>query len=321
MKTTTALSSLLFAAAPLVTEAHYIFSQLIVNGTPQGKDFTYIRENSNSYQPSFPNEVIDSPDLRCNKGAKAGSAQTYTVKAGDKVGFKLWFNENIEHPGPGFVYMSKAPGSVSSYDGDGDWFKVMESGLCNGGKPNEDASWCSWQKDRLEFTVPQTIPAGEYLVRVEHIAIHEGHVGKAQFYMECAQLKVEGPGGGVPGPLVKIPGMYKAADPGIAYNKWTPNPAPYIMPGPAVWTDGATSTKTDLSAPVAEEEAPAECSAVPAAPAPAAPAPAAPAPAAGGNGGATVAMYGQCGGMNYNGPTACAQGTCTKSNDWYSQCV
>jgi hypothetical protein len=24
------------------------------------------------------------------------------------------------------------------------------------------------------------IPAGEYLVRVEHIGLHEGHVGKAQ---------------------------------------------------------------------------------------------------------------------------------------------
>ncbi|KAK6821064.1 polysaccharide monooxygenase Cel61a [Apiospora arundinis] len=248
MKTTSALSSLLLAAAPLVTEAHYIFSQLIVNGTPQGKDFTYIRQNSNSYMPSFPNEVIDSPDLRCNKGAKAGSAQTYAVKAGDKVGFKLWFNEKIEHPGPGFVYMSKAPGSVSSYDGSGDWFKVMETGLCNGGKANTDASWCTWQKDRIEFTVPKTIPAGEYLVRVEHIAIHESHVNKAQFYMECAQLKVEGPGGGKPGPLVKIPGMYKAADPGIAYNKWTSNPAPYIMPGPAVWTDGASSSKSDDNA-------------------------------------------------------------------------
>ncbi|KAK8016648.1 hypothetical protein PG993_014837 [Apiospora rasikravindrae] len=328
MKTTTALSSLLFAAAPLVTEAHYIFSQLIVNGTPQGKDFTYIRQNSNSYQPSFTSEVINSPDLRCNKGAKAGSAQTYTVKAGDKVGFKLWFNENIEHPGPGFVYMSKAPGSVNSYDGDGDWFKVAESGLCGGGKANTDAAWCTWQKDRIEYTIPKTIPPGEYLVRVEHIAIHESHVGKAQFYMECAQLKVEGAGGGTPGPLVKIPGMYKAADPGIAYNKWTSSPAPYIMPGPAVWTDGATSTKGDLGAadvPAAEETSACPAVAAPAEPAapaaPAAPAPAAPAAPAPAAGGATVAMYGQCGGMNYNGPTACAQGTCKKSNDWYSQCV
>jgi endo-1,4-beta-xylanase len=37
---------------------------------------------------------------------------------------------------------------------------------------------------------------------------------------------------------------------------------------------------------------------------------------------AAVGPYGQCGGMNFKGETACAPGwTCTKSNDWYSQCV
>jgi cellulose 1,4-beta-cellobiosidase len=32
--------------------------------------------------------------------------------------------------------------------------------------------------------------------------------------------------------------------------------------------------------------------------------------------------WGQCGGQNWNGPTACVSGsTCTKVNDWYSQCL
>lgn len=57
----------------------------------------------------------------------------------------------------------------------------------------------------------------------EHIAIHEGHVGKAQFYMECAQLRISGGGNGTPSPLVKIPGLYSAQDPGIAFNKWGGN--------------------------------------------------------------------------------------------------
>ncbi|KAM5356857.1 hypothetical protein ACJ41O_003503 [Fusarium nematophilum] len=35
----------------------------------------------------------------------------------------------------------------------------------------------------------------------------------------------------------------------------------------------------------------------------------------------TVALYGQCGGQGYTGPTACAKGKCVKANDWYSQCV
>ncbi|TGO89078.1 hypothetical protein BPOR_0126g00090 [Botrytis porri] len=38
--------------------------------------------------------------------------------------------------------------------------------------------------------------------------------------------------------------------------------------------------------------------------------------------GAAVALYGQCGGATWTGSTVCASGaTCTKQNDWYSQCV
>ncbi|KAF2478328.1 putative 1,4-beta-D-glucan cellobiohydrolase C [Lindgomyces ingoldianus] len=37
---------------------------------------------------------------------------------------------------------------------------------------------------------------------------------------------------------------------------------------------------------------------------------------------AQVPVYGQCGGINYSGSTTCASGsTCTKSNDYYSQCL
>lgn len=84
--------SLVALAAPLI-QGHYIFSQLIVDGQAVGSDYTYIRKNSNTYMPVFPAEIIDSEELRCNKGAKPGTAQTYTVKAGSKIGFKLAYNE------------------------------------------------------------------------------------------------------------------------------------------------------------------------------------------------------------------------------------
>lgn len=36
----------------------------------------------------------------------------------------------------------------------------------------------------------------------------------------------------------------------------------------------------------------------------------------------TVPKWGQCGGINYTGPTQCVSGTtCTKLNDWYFQCL
>ncbi|KAK4149097.1 carbohydrate esterase [Chaetomidium leptoderma] len=42
----------------------------------------------------------------------------------------------------------------------------------------------------------------------------------------------------------------------------------------------------------------------------------------GGNGGGNCsALYGQCGGSGWNGPTCCSQGTCKASNQWYSQCL
>ncbi|KAF1847883.1 lytic polysaccharide monooxygenase [Cucurbitaria berberidis CBS 394.84] len=220
--------------APLGANAHYIFNRLIVNGANIGGEYAYTRKNSNTYMPSFPSELMNSNDLRCNKGAKAGSTATYTVKAGDKIGFKIFNNEFVEHPGPGFVYISKAPGAVNEYDGSGDWVKVMSSGLKNPSSPGQDTSWESWQKDRLEWTIQKSIPAGEYLVRVEHIGLHQGHEGKAQFYIECYQLKIESSGTGTLAPAVKIPGLYKASDPGIAFNKWN-NPKSYQMPGPALW--------------------------------------------------------------------------------------
>ncbi|KAK4158691.1 family 3 putative carbohydrate esterase [Cladorrhinum sp. PSN259] len=34
-----------------------------------------------------------------------------------------------------------------------------------------------------------------------------------------------------------------------------------------------------------------------------------------------AALYGQCGGQGWTGPTCCSQGTCKVSNDWYAQCL
>lgn len=99
------LATAVLLAASLAN-AHYIFSQLIVNGQAVGQDYSYIRQNTNTYMPSFTDEIINSEELRCNKGATNAASETYDVNAGDTVGFKLAYDEFIEHPGPGFVYMS-----------------------------------------------------------------------------------------------------------------------------------------------------------------------------------------------------------------------
>jgi hypothetical protein len=59
-------------------------------------------------------------------------------------------------------------------------------------------------------TIPAATPSGDYLLRVEHIALHMAmQANKAQFYLACSQIKVTGGGNGIPGPLVAMPGAYK----------------------------------------------------------------------------------------------------------------
>ncbi|KAI7152623.1 hypothetical protein KC316_g14295, partial [Hortaea werneckii] len=70
-----------------------------------------------------------------------------------------------------------------------------------------------------------------------------GHVGKAQFYMECAQLRVSGGGSGSPGPMVKIPGLYDADSPSIDFSMWN-GATSYEMPGPAVYDGGSSGSSS-----------------------------------------------------------------------------
>jgi len=120
------------AALNAAVRAHYIFDIMIVNGKQIGGEYTYVRRNTNSYNPAFP-DILTKEDLRCSAGAKpGGNVKTLEVNAGDRIGFKVFNNELIEHPGSGFVYMSKAPNGVANYDGSGDWFKVYETGLSRG---------------------------------------------------------------------------------------------------------------------------------------------------------------------------------------------
>ena len=90
------------------------------------------------------------------------------------------------------------------------------------------------------FTVPTCIAPGQYLLRVELLALHSAYSqGGAQFYMSCAQIKVSGSGTFQPSQTVSLPGAYKATDPGILINIYGSSGSPdmggkaYVAPGPA----------------------------------------------------------------------------------------
>ncbi|KAG8810038.1 hypothetical protein FRC19_004828 [Serendipita sp. 401] len=227
MKTFFACLSFALALIPNVA-AHYRFNSLIIGGQ-SSPEYTYIRKNSNFNSPVTD---VTSNDLRCNVGATGAGTETATVAAGDTVGFAL--DTPVYHQGVLNVYMSKAPADAASYDGSGGWFKIYEiSAVTDGGKtitfPTDNAS-------KFTFTIPSSITSGDYLLRIEHIALHVAQsVGAAQFYISCAQLTVTGGGSAEPA-TVSIPGVYQATDPGILIGIYYPIPTTYVQPGPEVFS-------------------------------------------------------------------------------------
>lgn len=85
----------------------------------------------------------------------------------------------------------------------------------------------------VSVPIPDCIEDGEYLLRAEHIALHQAQsVGGAQFYLSCAQVSISGGSGSASPELVSIPGVYDASDPGLQVNIYYPVPTNYQPPGP-----------------------------------------------------------------------------------------
>ncbi|KAH3962106.1 hypothetical protein HBI25_218780 [Parastagonospora nodorum] len=290
-------SAILIASVAQVATAHYFIDTNVVGGVKQPA-FKYVRKSTRAtlYNPiKFSDNPltdirdgshVDGPDIRCNQGAfsSAGKTQVLTVKAGDEVRGTLAVGAKFGHPGPEFAYMSLAPGGVQQYDGSGDWFKIHEQGVCDGGDFTSTA-WCDYNKDYISATIPKDTPDGEYLVRFEHIGVHRCHVNQPEHYVSCLQVKVVGGGSGAPGPMVKFPGAYKSTDPYANFSIYNGRKA-FPMPGPKPWVGGGSSSgqpaKEETSPASSAPAAPASASSAPAAPAspaPASPAPASPAPA------------------------------------------
>jgi hypothetical protein len=135
---------LLGLAVAQSTEAHYRWSKVIVNSQLSG-DFDYIRENSNGIMPTKQFKQA-SDDFRCSSGSSnnAGKTKVAKLKAGDTLGFELWYYATMKHSGPLTIHMSKAPGDVRQYRDDGDWCKVHQEIICRGPSGGlSDTDWCT----------------------------------------------------------------------------------------------------------------------------------------------------------------------------------
>ncbi|KAF7161347.1 hypothetical protein CNMCM5623_006961 [Aspergillus felis] len=209
--------------------------------------------------------------------------------------------------------------------------------------------------------IPKSIAPGNYVLRHELIALHSAEEKDgAQNYPQCFNLKVTGSGTDTPAGTLGTE-LYTESDPGIMVNIYS-SISSYTVPGPTMYsgavsitqtTSAITSTGTATvgsgagSTPVASSAAASKYSTIAVqvpttqaqyTPAPSSspttfltsPAPSIPVPSSSvlitpqptSASGGTQKVYGQCGGLNWTGSTACASGsTCKNWNPYYSQCV
>ncbi|SPQ20626.1 fbedf0fd-c147-479d-80c0-ea752ca01806 [Thermothielavioides terrestris] len=220
--------------AAVAARAHYTFPRLVVNGQPEDKDWSVTRMTKNAQSKQGVQDPT-SPDIRCYTSQTAPNVAT--VPAGATVHYIS--TQQINHPGPTQYYLAKVPegSSAKTWDGSGAvWFKISTT------MPYLDSNkQLVWPNQNTYTTVNTTIPAdtpsGEYLLRVEQIALHlASQPNGAQFYLACSQIQITGGGNGTPGPLVALPGAYKSNDPGILVNIYSMQPGDYKPPGPPVWS-------------------------------------------------------------------------------------
>ncbi|KAK7041785.1 hypothetical protein VNI00_009074 [Paramarasmius palmivorus] len=231
--------------------AHTIFQQMYVNGEDQGhlEGIRVPDYDGTLTSESQPIQDVTSNDVICNGGINPYhqpiSQTIITVPAGAEVTAE-WHHTldgatgasddpiDASHKGPVITYLAKVDDALDLDVTGLKWFKIYEDGY--------DTASGTWAVDKLiankgkvSFKIPDCIPAGQYLMRHELIALHAaGSYPGAQLYMECAQLEITGGGSASPA-TVSFPGAYAGSDPGITINIYQ-SLTGYTIPGPEVFT-------------------------------------------------------------------------------------
>jgi cellulase len=223
MFTKAALASALLSAV----SAHQNLHQLWINDVTPGYQTGIRMPPSNS-----PVTDLTSNDIVCNVDGAKGVADVVPAAEGDTI--KVQWDQS-GHPGP-ITHMLFGPvddASTATGVGAG-WFKIDELDYVDGKWANEIMGANNMTH---EFKLPTGLASGEYLLRSEMLALHGAQtVGGAQFYIGCAQLKIEGTGSGTCTPTIELPGAYNENDDNIyipnVYNGF--DATTYKAPGGAV---------------------------------------------------------------------------------------
>jgi hypothetical protein len=123
-------------------------------------DWQYVRETTNHFSHGPVTNVTD-PQLLCYELAGRPAANVSTVKAGDTIGFTI--SPDMQHPGPGNIYMAKVPAGsdVTTWEPTGDkvWFKVCRKhddfGRHSCRCRKEELAWLTSSTDRSDSSHDQ----------------------------------------------------------------------------------------------------------------------------------------------------------------------
>ncbi|KAK1702532.1 endoglucanase-4 [Colletotrichum lupini] len=280
-------------------------------------------------------DAYNAPDIICHRQAVSGKGRI-TVAAGDTVQLQ-WTEWPDSHKGPVMDFLANCNGPCNAIDKTAlKFFKIDGAGLIN--PPQQTNQWAATvlinNGNAWSVRIPPNVAPGHYVLRHDIIALHSaGQQNGAQSYPQCINLEITGSGtdnpAGVPGTA-----LYGANDPGILYNIYRDNLNDYVIPGGAIISGGVSMLPQSRIQITASGSATPygttiRASSVITASASAPTSSSTPSPTtfqtmtttAPPAGEPTQNLYGQCGGMNYAGPTRCPDyATCTTINPYYAQC-
>jgi hypothetical protein len=254
----------LAAFAPLVA-AHGSLHAAWIDGKyypaplPQEDASQYTIRSINDINPV---KGTNNPDLNCGHGAQRAGLVA-DAAPGSKLEF-AWRNGElgtwVHNTGPVLTYLAPCGnGGCAKFDSaNAQFFKISELGKHADGNGWFMADLTTGPNATTSVTLPANLPAGEYLVRHELIAMQLGmSPGGAEFYPACMQIRLSAPSrtaAAIPSgkEVVTFPGGYSDNDPGILDpNIYNPGSA-YTFPGPAIAalaSSGNTGSTSGSDAP------------------------------------------------------------------------
>ncbi|RYP08181.1 hypothetical protein DL765_008881 [Monosporascus sp. GIB2] len=193
--------------------------EVSVNGADQG-----LLRGVRAPDSDYPIQNVNDADFACNKDIRHKDGTVIPIPAGAR---------------PQGPHLGVPREGGQRGHGRNDRAQVVQGGR---GRPEQrkvGRRHHDRQPELAHFTIPPCVAPGDYLMRVELLALHSAYAaGGAQFYMECAQIRVTGSGTNKGSSFVSFPDAYSANDPGLVIsiydNNGNPNNGgkPYAIPGP-----------------------------------------------------------------------------------------